>query len=423
MAATKLNEFSLRNVEIFKDCSEKFLQDVFALSEEVIYFPGEILRTAGTKNMHIWVVIRGKVQIVDGNNTVINSNDVVGIYSLINDLSVCVYTAYAEEKETICMRISNKSLNYLFIEFLQDKLVIVRNTLKCVNRRPRAHIMAAMEMQVGNSGRIFINGSMTNLKPNNFSNCKITTCSKGVPNFLECTELTKAHSIIEIDKVREFHKNRFESLQNKSYSTSVPNLLECIKLTKAHSTLEIDKVREFHKNRFASRQNKSYSKSVPNVLKFSELIDRRSILEIQRDRQNSLTDMHLQLNSVLIAEHANIIAQINSENSKFQTQKRVKNERRKSVPVNIGASFSNMTPQLNNARRHSTSISSGALFYSKVVLQQKSRSTTEYASIRQTSHLKLGHKLKFLNFRCMCLSCWVMVAVCVTWFSSAPMFH
>jgi len=142
-----------------------------------------------------------------------------------------------------------------------------------------------------------------------------------------------------------------------------------------------------------------------------------------RDRQDGLTDMHVQFNAVLMAEHADSIVQINSENSKIPAQKTFEKARRKSVPVSVGASFSNLTSQFHKARRHSANISNGALFYSKVISQEKSKSTTEYAIIGQTSHLKLGHKFKFWNFRCMCLSCWVMVAVCVTWFSNASMFH
>ena len=365
MPATKFNEFFLRDVEIFNDCSEHFLQDVFVLSEEVSYSPGEILRSAGRKNTHIWVVISGNVHILDGKNTVFHRNDVVGMHSLINDLSVCVYTVYAAEEEAICIRISCQSLNDMFTKYSQDKVIIIHNSLKHIHRIPRAHILDAMQMQVSNSGNILNNGSMANLNANKFSHCKKTTKSKSVPNVLESTKLTKAHSTVGI----EMDSNRFPY---------------CEKLT--------------------------YSKSVPNVLKFTGSMDGRSTREIQIARQKSLTEMH----AVLMAEHADSIAQKNYENSKIPEQKTFEKARRHSV----GESFSNKTSQPHKARRHS----GGALFYSCVISQAKSKSATKYVRIGQTSHLKLGHKFKFWNFRCMCLSCWVMIALCVTWFSNASLF-
>ena len=193
MPATKF----LRDVELFMDCSEHFLQDIFALSEEVGYLPGEILREAGRENTYIFVVIVGNVHIVDGKDTVLHENDVIGIYSQINKLSVCVYTAYAATEGAICMRVSRELLDTMLVKYPQDKVIIMRNTLKFVHRRPRGHVLAAMQKQVSNFGNQF----MTNVHPNVFSYRKRK--SKSAPNVLEFPESTKAHSTLEIKRNRQ----------------------------------------------------------------------------------------------------------------------------------------------------------------------------------------------------------------------------
>jgi len=380
MPATKLYEFFLRDVKNFTDCSEHFLQDVFALSEKVSYLPGEILRTAGRKNTHVWVVFSGKVHIVDGNDTVLDRNDVVGIYSQMNELGFCVYTAYAAREGAICLIISQQLLNTMFKKYPLDNVIIMRNTLKCANRRPRAHILAAMQMQVSNSQSHFGEGSVKNLNPNKYSHSENRTFSKSAPTVLEFPASTKAHSTLGNEMVPE-------------------GSLSVLKLNYGNNYTE-DSMSKIRSNGFACRQERTFSKSGSNVLKFQESMDRRSILEIQRDGQDCLTEMDIRLNAVFMTEHANCIAQINLEKSKSLAQ----------------ATF-------QRARRHSANISGGALFYSNVILQEKYKSATEYVTNGQTSHLKLGHTLKFWNFRCACLSCWVMVAVYVTLFSNASPFH
>ena len=188
MPSTKLHKLFLRDVELFRHCSEHFIEDVFKLSESVGYVPGEILREVGRTNKHTWVVVSGSVNIVDGKDTVLRRNDVVGIYSQINDLGVCVYTAYATRQGAICIRISQKLLKAMLKKYPRDKVIIAHNTLKCVNRRPQQHIMVAMEMQVSNRGNQFTEGS---------SDFKETTKSKDFPELSDFTESINRCSTLE----------------------------------------------------------------------------------------------------------------------------------------------------------------------------------------------------------------------------------
>jgi len=426
MAATKFQKVFLRDVEIFTDCSGHFLQDVFALSKKVSYLPGEIIREAGRANTHILVVVWGSVNIVDGKDTVLIRNDVVGIYSQIDDLGFCVYTAFAARKGAICMRISRTLLNTMLKKYPQDKMIIMRNTLKYVNRRPRAHIVAAMQMQVSNCESHFTEGSMTNLNPNKSSHRKKATHSTSLRDVFEVTGSTKAHSTVGIEMLQEgpmtnLNPNKFSNRKNKTHSKSLRNVSEVTGSTKAHSTLGIEMLQEgslsalnlnYRKNAtedsmskitsngFACRQKITYTKGVPNVLGFTESMDGRSILEIQRDRQDGLTGMDVRLNAVLMAEHADSITQINSQNSKRLAQE-----------------------TFQRARLNSVNIDGGAPFYSNVISREISKIAIKHVMIGQTSHLKLGHNFKFWKFRCMCLSFWVMIALFVTWYSNASLIH
>jgi len=223
MRTTKSRELSLRDVEIFQDCSEHFVQSVYELSITVIYLPGEVLRTAGTKNAHIWVVMSGDVHIVDGMHTVLHRNHVVGIYSQINNLGFCVYTAYAARNGAICIRISRQTLHAIFTKYPQDKCILMRNSLKFVNRRPLQHIITAMHMQVRNTVNQFIRNHTTKLKPDHSLRCKRSTHSNNSPGALDFTASKNAHSTPAIEMVR---LNRFTHRQNKIFPEIVPNHLE-----------------------------------------------------------------------------------------------------------------------------------------------------------------------------------------------------
>ena len=306
MLDTKFQKLFTKDVEIFKDCSEQFIQDIFTRCEKISYLPGEIIRHAGRSNKHVFVVVRGSVNVVDGNDTVLTRNDVVGIYSHIHDLGFCVYTSYAARKGAICIRITNKLLDAVFKRYPKDKKIVLRNTLNYVNRRPRAHILSAMQLQVNNSRNQSTNGSM-----------------------------------------------------NKFYG-NIPS--DCENITK----------------------------SMKNCC----------TLEKRRVGKESFNEIHVLPNAVLTPEHAHSIAQINSEKSESLAQE-----------------------IFQKTRCHSSNIGDPALFYSNVNSQEKSESAIEYVRIRQIYDFKFGPKFKICNFRCMCLSCWVMVAVYVTWVSNVSPFH
>jgi len=153
MNAMKFHEFVLADINIFSDCSEQFLQDVFPLFEKVNLLPWEILKTTGSVCKYIWVVVTGNVYIVDGNDNVLNKNDVVGIYQQIYDQSIHIYTAYATQQGAVCMRISQEYLKAMFTKYPQDKEIIMRKGLKYINRIPQGHIMTAMKMQVSHGGK------------------------------------------------------------------------------------------------------------------------------------------------------------------------------------------------------------------------------------------------------------------------------
>jgi len=398
MGSTKIQKVVLRDVDIFKDCSEHFLQDVFALSEEVSYLSGEIIKEVGRVNTHIWVVVSGSVNIVNGNDTVLHNNGVVGIYSQMNNLGFFVYTAYAAREGAICIRISKQVLNTMFKKYPQDKQITIRNTLKYVDRRPRAHILAAMQMQVNNAGRHFTEGPMTILNPNKSSHCKKATHSKSLRNVFEVTESTKPHSKLGIEIVPEC-------------SLSAPNLNYGKNDTK-------DSMNKIRSNGLACRQDRIFAKSSRNVFKFKESMDGRSILEIQRDGQDCRTEMDVRLNAVLMTEHSDSITQINSEKIKSLAPENFQRPRRHSAPVTSAATFSSMISQLHKACRNSVKTDGGAPFYSNVNSRENHKSATEYVRIGKISHMKLGQ-----NFRCMCLSFLVMIALLVTWFNSASPIH
>ena len=223
MRTTKSHWSSLTAVEPFLGCSEHLLQNVYALSKQVSYSPGEVLRTAGSNNTHMWIMLSGDVRIVDGMHTVLRKNHVVGIYSQINNLGVCVYTAYAARNGATCIRISRKSLNAIFNQCPEDKRIIMRNCLKFVNRRPQAHILAAMRTQVDRSGHQFTGLQMTTFKPVQSSHSSTPTHSKSSRSALEFTASTNAHSAPAIEMVRS---NSFACRQNKIYLEIVPKQLE-----------------------------------------------------------------------------------------------------------------------------------------------------------------------------------------------------
>ena len=297
MLVTKFKDLLIRDSKIFNNCSEKFVQDILSVSEKVKYFPGEMIRDAGSANNHVFVVVKGQVNIVDGKDTVLHKNDVVGIYSHMNGLGFCVYTSYASQKGAICIRVSKKLLNFFFKTYPRDKEIIISNTLRYVNRRPREHILSAMKMQVSVGINQCKNGSKTNLYHNTSSDYK--------------------------------------------------------------------------------KQTTSMKKS--------------STPENQKDRK----EIHVRPNVVRMAEHAEGIAQINSEKSQSLAQETIQ-----------------------KTRRHSDTIGGTELLYSNSNSQEKSKSATEYVRIFQNYDLKFRQKSKIFNFRCMCLSCWVMFALYFTWFSN-----
>ena len=235
MRTTKSQEWSLREVELFQGCSEHLLQNVYALSKQVSYLRGEVLKTAGSKYTHMCVVISGDVRIVDGMDTVLHKNHVVGIYSQINDLGIYVYTAYAARNGATCMRISRKSLNAIFNKYPQDKRIIMLNCLKFVNRRPRAHILAAMRMQVDGSANQFTGHHMTKKKPVQSSHSSRPTHSKSSPSALGFTASTNAHSAPAIEMVRS---NSFACRQNKIYPEIVRKPFEFPASIYGHLILE-----------------------------------------------------------------------------------------------------------------------------------------------------------------------------------------
>ena len=433
MPSTKFQKL-LRNVEVFTGCSVHFLKDIFAECEKVSYLSGEIIRVAGRTNKHILVVVEGSVNIVDGKNTVLHENDVVGIYSQINDLNFCVYTAYSARKGAICIRIWRKKLNDMFGKYPQEKTIIMRNTLKYVNRRPRAHILAAMQMQVSYRKNQFQEGSITNLNPNESSHCKRRTHSRSVFNVLKCIELLKAHSTVGIEMVKDgpmtnLDQNESSHRKKATHSKTLRNLFKVTQSTKAHSTLGIEMVKEgslsalnlnYGKNTtedsmsknssngFACRQKITYTEGVSNVLRFRESMDGCSKLEIQRDRQNSLTEMHVRLNAVRMGEHADSIAQIKSENSKIPAQKNFEKSRRHSVPISVGASFSNKISQPHKACQHRVPISVGASFLNMISQLLKARRHSANLSV-EASFSRI-HWLVFLISIPTFVLFWMMIS-------------
>jgi len=119
-------------IQLFSGCSEHYFDSVCVLLREISFVPEEVVFSAGEVCKEIFLVVSGAVQSVDGEHfiSVARRNDAVGIPALLFGLRHFMYTAYATQQGSVCMRLPRESMNELLKNSPQDKEILMRNALK-----------------------------------------------------------------------------------------------------------------------------------------------------------------------------------------------------------------------------------------------------------------------------------------------------
>ena len=128
----------LTRIEIFVDCSEKYLDAVCVLLREVSFVPEETLFTAGDVCKEIFFVLSGTVHEVEGKDgehvvTVSRKNDAVGPLAFFFGLRQ-FYTAHATRLGAVCMRLSREGLFEVLKKYPHDEETLLRNAFKTFAR-------------------------------------------------------------------------------------------------------------------------------------------------------------------------------------------------------------------------------------------------------------------------------------------------
>ena len=183
MRSTNLLVPNIADIKLFVNCTDAFLGEVLPLLDRVVYLPGEILKTRGSAHQYVWIVQSGGVSVFNDKDTVMCRNDVISMHALMSrDASVCVYTACATQDGAVCLRLSRDLLNLILDKYPRDKKVVMYNGFKYAPRRPRAHILLAMQAQVANRGKGLTDVSTTSPHSNPLALVQEHKYATSVPN-------------------------------------------------------------------------------------------------------------------------------------------------------------------------------------------------------------------------------------------------
>lgn len=360
MASTLSQELAATGTELFTECADAFLQDVFPLFDNVVYLPWEILKTSGSVQKYIWIVESGSVRVVDGKDTVLRTNGVVGMHALVTpSASVGVYTVYATRQGAVCMRIALDSLKCMLRKHPQDKALVMRNGLKYATRRPQGDIVLAMQRQVANRGNVSAQFSTTISQPSRLPLFRKQTYSKRAGNVLQYIESTTADT-----------EHRAEMDAADSLTAVIHSQMD---RRRTHLTGDTT---HSHPENTLTLFRKTHSKSVGNVLESRE---------------------------PTFAPRRNIRMTTNAET----LQK---------TPRHSGSSP--QTTELATLHRtrcpSDTSISGGALFYANVVYD--CRRAAEHGGIVESARLTIRRTSKNVTIACVSLLCLPMFVLCLAIF-------